>query len=798
MDSDGTRDPRGGTRGRAVPGPSASLPPKPLAPPTVPPQAQHEANGPQPVAVWLDAPRPEAAPGIWRFGYVPPKPRVKKVKLEPRTIVGALVPVLIGSFLWNLWARGAFPYQNGLLRLLTPDDWWWTGTLSPKDGEGKAQIALALYNTSFRLLLLCAMAYLGGWPALIRHWVGRREQPARAGIAALGAGVGLLLVFPTFDSDPVPLYTTVAFAFQLADLVHPLVNGLIAALVALAVLWPAARWGQWVQLIRQRRAERNAEPRPVPVVEKPSHWPDLRKAGQTAAADALTAEVLSARMNDVDYARIRNAWSRMAREGRVAAFAETVLREGASAWTHPSGARDLPTRSTKHDLLVGQVRVGRWASGERTPDAYGEAGAALEVSALATSLLAVGPLGSGRTERLMAPAAEALALKALTGGCAVVAVGPAAAPLGPDGSYDVVVRPGDPDAVYRLDLYAGLGDPDQAAEVLTEALIGDIESIDTGRAAMAVAQLIGTFQAVHGRFPSVPELRELAEARPEQLRALLERLPEHEAPALRRDLEPWLRQSGVVAIAGPAIADRLALLDRPVLRNSFGPAAPGVAEADDPDTVPRPFPLQAIAHHPLRVRVDLPDHGHEQTVRLLARLVLAQFLAVARTGGRRDHFLGLVMDDATGAITRETVRAVQRLRSHNAGVVLGLRTLVDVPERLHGPLLSAVGCRAVFSGVSTWDGKAFAETWGTEWVETTEVAHHTVFADQPMTRALHALRKLVTGRAVTTEAVTVRKVERARWSASELAHAVPPGHAVLSLTDTDGRHAPPLLVDLRG
>src|SRR3546814_3167639 len=50
-------------------------------------------------------------------------------------------------------------------------------------------------------------------------------------------------------------------------------------------------------------------------------------------------------------------------------------------------------------------------------------------------------------------------------------------------------------------------------------------------------------------------------------------------------------------------------------------------------------------------------------------------------------------------------------------------------------------------------------------------SQHTVFADQPMTRAMHALRKLVTGKAVTTEAVTVRQVERERWSASELAHS---------------------------
>jgi hypothetical protein len=130
--------------------------------------------------------------------------------------------------------------------------------------------------------------------------------------------------------------------------------------------------------------------------------------------------------------------------------------------------------------------------------------------------------------------------------------------------------------------------------------------------------------------------------------------------------------------------------------------------------------------------------------------------------------------------------------------VLALRTVGDVPEALHGPLYAAVGCRMAFSGVATWDGGRFAEAWGTEWVETRDVAQHTVFANQPMTRAIHALRKLITGKAVTTEAVTVRQVERERWSASELAHAVPAGHAVLSLTSVRGEHAPPLLVDLRG
>jgi hypothetical protein len=347
------------------------------------------------------------------------------------------------------------------------------------------------------------------------------------------------------------------------------------------------------------------------------------------------------------------------------------------------------------------------------------------------------------------------------------------------------VRIGDPSSVHDLDPYAEADDPDEAAAILAEALVGDLEGGAQG-ATTALAQLLGPFRAVHGRFPSLPELRELLEGEERALNPLGEALDASGNDVMRRELDARVRQTGRPGDAGRALADRLALLNRPVFADFFGGGGPA-----------RSFSLRAIAHHPLRVRIDLPERGHEEAGRVITRLVLAQFHSVVRTG-RRDHFACLVLDDATGTVTAESVRRIQRLRSQHAGVLLALRTVGDVPEALHGPLYGAVGCRMAFCGVSTWDGSRFAQAWGTEWVETTEVAKHTVFADQPMTRAFHALRKLLTGKAVTTDAVTVRQVERERWSASELAHAVPAGHAVLSLTTVEGEHAPPLLVDLRG
>lgn len=827
MNSDGTQDargthpnpvprpagppgpfgPSGPFEGAGVPPvpPAPAVPPRPAAapgppagsPPGVAAGAEQPAPARSAVADWLDEPRPAVRPGIWRFGHRPARDDGPAERLAPVTIVGVLVPLVLALVLWSMWRRGAVPFQWTLLRVFTPDDWWWGGSLaSPKGLEGAE--AKVVYDGLFFGVLLYAMGRLGSWSDIVRHVVARREQPARALLAALGALATLSFVFPSafpgvgWDALPVvaPIFSLVVLVTGGYEVfTSPWTTDALYAVITLLVLWPFARIGGWPQLARTWLAarRRTASDEPAPAVETPrSHWPALREAGASDAADVLTAETLGGRTNDVDCARLDRAWRRARGLGRAAAFTDAVLRQGGAALVHPSGARDLPVRAARHDLLAGQVRIGRWAPAERTPLDYRNAGAALEPETLGTSLLVVGPSGSGKTRRVVAPVVESLALQALTGGCAVVAVCAAGAPVGPDAAFDIVVRLGNAASSYDLDPYAGSVDPDEAAGFLAEALAGDLESVGVQRAATALAQLLGPYRAAFGGFPPLTVLRRLLEGDPAVVGAVREALGGGRHVAMARELEARIRQTDTPGDPGPALADRLATLDRPAFAGFFGAGGDGI----------RPFSLRAVAHHPLRVRIDVPEHGHEEASRLITRLVLAQFSAVVREE-EREHFACLVLDDATGAVTAESVRRVQRLRSRNAGVVLALRTVADVPEPLHGPLYAAVGCRMALSGVTTWDGSRFAEAWGKEWVETEEVAHHTVFADQPMTRAIHALRKMVTGKAVTTEAVTVRQVERERWSASQLAHEVPPGHAVLSLTTVGGEHAPPLLVDLR-
>ncbi|WP_431678662.1 ATP-binding protein [Kitasatospora sp. KL5] len=514
-------------------------------------------------------------------------------------------------------------------------------------------------------------------------------------------------------------------------------------------------------------------------------WFEVR-AGAPGAVRRLEGEQLG----DVDYARIRHAWDTvLADPDLLPAFAEQVEARGAAACAHPSEARDLPGRTGRHDLLTRQVRLGTAQNVVKNPLAHRSAGFALDPQLLGTSLLAVGPAGTGKTARLGRPVAEALCLQALAGTACAVVIGAADADLGPDAWYDVVIAPGDPRSPYGLDLYGAAADPDEAAARLADALLPDELAQRAETARTALQQVVGPYHAAHGRYPGVRELRALLGGDPDAwavLRKALQAagvLAVHEAELQHRE-----RQHGRADDPGALLADRLALLDRPVFAGCF----PGGPAGGLP-----PFAMRAL-DHPLRVRVKLPERSHPEVARVLSRLVVAQFVQAASARTERSLFAGLVVDDASAAVDVHTVRGLQRMRGANAGAVLLLRTLADMPEPLRAPLFGAVGCRMAFPGIAPWDGRLFSEAWGTHLVTETAVTHTPDTSGGLVRKAARGVRKALSGTTAQTESVTTRDVERHRWSPSDLAHALPSGHAVVSLTTVDGEQVPPLLVDLRG
>ncbi|MFF7638575.1 ATP-binding protein [Kitasatospora sp. NPDC008050] len=567
------------------------------------------------------------------------------------------------------------------------------------------------------------------------------------------------------------------------------------------------RMGRWLEVYRRFLSPQGFRRNLLPVLSKAvtddgtagatpvaadpdiDPWAQLRQGGLGEVLGAVEEDTRAGRVSDVDYVRIHRVWREVAGQpGLVGAFGEQVAVRGAGACAHPSEARDLPVRVAEHDLLVGQVRLGTAQEVPKNPATHRGVGFALDQEVLATSLLAVGPAGTGKTSRLARPVAEALCLQALARMACVVVVGAAEAELGPDAEYDVVIAPGDPGTAYGLDLYGAARDPDAAAARLADALLPDELSARAQSARMALQQVIGPFHAGYGRYPGVRELRALLGGDEESWSGLVERLRAEELLGLHEpDVQHRRSRHGKVDDPGALLADRLALLDRPAFAGCFETAGAGARPA---------FAMRAL-EHPLRVRVKLPERGHPEAARILSRLVVGQFLQAAVA--REDHslFAGLVVDDASAALDAGAVQGLRRLPGANAGAVLLLRSLVDLPEALRVPLFGAVGCRMAFPGIAPWDGKLFSEAWGTVLVRERAVTLAPDTSGGMLRKAGRLARKALSGTTAQTESVTTREVERERWSPSDLAHALPTGHAVVSLTTVGGEQVPPLLVDLR-
>ncbi|TDC67522.1 ATP-binding protein [Streptomyces hainanensis] len=761
--------------------------------PSIPPDPPEDA-GP-PLVRWLRTARPAAGPGVWRTGHVP-KPPEDPNQLGDRELHGtALLAALAGWIVWSLYANGYLGFVLWPLEWLGLDSW----------GRSTGGITvLYLYELLFACLLAYGFGRAGNAAALWRRWrpsvlrllCGRPDiaplPPGRAprAAAALLAGYAAwrLSFRGVWEFWLEPFYAVVPDSWwEDGDTAAYTVGyNLYYALYAVLLIAVCSWLGGWRAVLRHfpltpaRRAGGGRTPEERAELARLADFTELRAAGAGRAAERLAADVRGGAMSDLDYARIEHAWRIVrARPTTLPAFDDKAAAEGAAAFVHPSGHRDLPARTADHDLLTRQVRIGQAPDEDRNPYAYRGEAVALDPAVLGTSLLAVGPPGSGKTGRVIRPVVEALCLQALTGQAAVVAVGTARSGLGPDGAFDIVVRVGDPASTHQLDPYGGAADTDEAATLLAEALVGGTP-VDPGAAAAALIQLIGPYQAAYGRLPGVPELRAMLDGAPALLATLREDLALAGAADQQRELDARARQAQRPDDIGPQLADRLALLDR------AGFSHPGRAPA---------FSLSALTH-PLRVRVDLPSTGHAEAGRIITRLLLAQFTAAAITRPDRSLFACLVLDDATAAVTRGTVRGLTQLRPNNAGAVLALRTLDDVPGDLRAGLLGAVGCRMAFSGITTWDAEHFARAWGTAWTEDQETTRTPDRAGGLAKRLVRGVRRAFTGRDTTTESVTVRRVERERWSASELAHRVPPRHAVVSMTSVAGEPSPPVLVRL--
>lgn len=507
-------------------------------------------------------------------------------------------------------------------------------------------------------------------------------------------------------------------------------------------------------------------------------WEWLRRQHPRAAAvlDALRSDP----QRDVDLARlVHGLLATAGDDAAVAEIARQIEAEGADWGLPPSGQRGLPgARVARHNLLAGQVRLGRAVPDSRCDlTVTGDFG--LDQDVLRTSMLVVGPPGSGKTRGVATPVVEHLSLSALAGRSSVVVVDPKGADFAYDGWFDVTIDPLNPTCGF--DIFGGSPTADIAADRLASALlpanVSDDKAYFIDASRNALYSCLAPFREAFGRFPTIPELSRLLRADQATTDKVKSALKGPERRQLRTLLD--VRRAQAQARVDPAagMVERFGLLDRPVWRRLFDLSRPRFAMRD--------------INRPLRVRVVLPEAEYPDASLILARLVVSHFVqTVSSADSNRSIYKCLVVDEAGRYVDDYVARGVQRVRSHNAGLVLLTQSLADFRAGVRETVFGSTGCKAVFAGVNPDDARTFSAWFGDHYrfdVTLGRSQHVSRYGDGTRTGETHG----------ETRSVSVRQVERPRWSASDIITGVPAGHALISLARSSGRRAGPFLVNLR-
>lgn len=520
-------------------------------------------------------------------------------------------------------------------------------------------------------------------------------------------------------------------------------------------------------------------------------WDVLRDAHPDAAV-AMDRLVQDGRLSDVDTARIAGALD--ARSGdstALAQLADEIVRYGPAALAHPSALHDLPVpRLAKHNLALGQVRLGRTVQDSHA-DTVMTQDFGVDQDVLRTSLLVIGPPGSGKTRGFALPIVEHLSLSALAGQSSVVVVDPKGDDFAHQGWFDVTIDPLNPTTGF--DLYGGTHHPDTAADRLASAMLPPYVTDDMAYfmdgSRNALYACLAPFHLAFGRWPKIREMLALLRSEQgmtDQVKANLRGSEGKEAKALldsRRD------QANRNADPAASLVERFQLLARPRLMELF----------DREKT----FRMHDI-NKPMRVRVSLPEAEFPDATRILARLVVSQFVQVTSAPDtNRGIFKALAIDEAGRFVDDYVARGVQKLRSNNAGLILLAQTISDFPVQVRATVFGSVGCKAVFGGIDPVDAKVFSDWFGDHWVS--EVS----YAQGEATGLARTSGSSRDGRGGwnrsdgetrnwgVTKGTNLRRVERPRWTVSDIVTRIPAGHCVVALSRSDGTRTSPTLINLR-
>lgn len=402
---------------------------------------------------------------------------------------------------------------------------------------------------------------------------------------------------------------------------------------------------------------------------------------------------------------------------------------------------------------------------------------------LRTSMMVIGPPGSGKTGGLAVPVVEDLSLGALSGAASMVVIDPKGTDSSYDGWFDITIDPLNP--THGFSLVGGAPDAAQAADRLADALLptnmSDDKAYFRDASYNALYDCLGPFHTAYERWPTIRELLSLLRANQDAIGKVKSGLKGVTDRTYCIDHLHNRERQAQGSHPAASLVERFARLDRPALRKIF----------DHPKTV-----AMRDINRSTRGRFALPDAEYLEASRIIARLVVSQFVrTTAAADTNTSIFKGLVMDEAGRYVDDYVTHGVQKVRSNNAGLVLLTQSFADFPEDVRNTVVGSTGCKAVLGGVDLLTADHLSQWFGDEWItDTTITRGHSTGVNYDITPFPH-----LTGyRKQQGQSVSSRRIERARWTPSDIISRIPIGHSVTALSTTDGHRVGPMLINHRG
>lgn len=489
-----------------------------------------------------------------------------------------------------------------------------------------------------------------------------------------------------------------------------------------------------------------------------------------------------------------------------------------SGTTATSGPYTDPAKA-ENIWLVGAASERRWQSdpGYFYQDTKHPKPYSLSPDMLRTNLLIVAPPGSGKTSSIFRPLIEYLRRI----GASAIFFDSKGQDFPPE-AFDLNFELNDPANSIKINLFSG-DTPAQAGERLGEALIPNLSDdkqyyVDVAKDTCAA--LVSAHYAVYNLFPDLTELL-LYLSEPDKIAGLGERVQTLSQSGQLSYLEIERLNAGLMRINSLLTntkKDTLGSLNTAITPLTTSAASALLVANPGRTGGEQVFTIEEMLKVPRLVRLSLPVAENPRIAPIIGRIILTQFnFAVLSPRCNRNLLKIAAVDEAHNFITASIAKGMAQARSNNAGFMLALQTLSQIPDdSVLDTIFASAGNKLVMAGVGDQDAERFSKTYGE--LEMPYITHsksqgrNTSTSSNSGTTTSYSAGRSTTGgsstsgggntsglsrtTSVTASSSSSQQLKLRRLFLPSEIRALPQYHAIIESSDAFGRRWGAIMIDM--